>query len=64
MLTYLYDFLFMERGFWECVYLARRVEKDYIFLAGLKINMPKCHTIPAQQKRQLGFELDFAVGEF
>ncbi len=39
------------------------MEKD-LFLTGLKINVPKCHTIPAQQRRQLGFDVDFAAGEF
>ena len=34
-----------------------------LFLAGLEINVPKCHTIPAQQWRQLGYDADFAVGE-
>ncbi len=57
MLSYLDDFLFMELGFWHCVRLARRVEKD-LFLASLKINVPKCHMIPAP------FAVDFAVGEF
>ena len=42
--------------------VARRAEKD-LFLAGLKINVPKYHMIPAQQRRQLGFDVDFAVGE-
>jgi hypothetical protein len=55
--------MFMEHGIWQCVRLARRVEKD-LFLAGLKINVPKCHTIPAQQRRQLGFDVDFAACEF
>jgi hypothetical protein len=55
--------MFMERGFWQCDRLARRVEKD-LFGAGLKINVPKCHAIPAQQRRQLGFVVDFVAGEF
>ncbi len=63
MLPYLDDFMFMERGFWQRVRLARRMERDF-FLAGLKINVPKCHSIPAQQRRQLGFDVDFAAGEF
>ena len=33
-------------------------------MAGLKINVPKCHTIPAHQRRHLGFDVDFALGEF
>ena len=32
--------------------------------AGLKINVPKCHSILAQQRRKLGFDVDFAEGEF
>ena len=63
MLHYLDDFMFMEHGIWQCVRLARRVEKD-LFLAGLKINVPKCHTIPAQQRRPLGFDVDFNACEF
>jgi len=63
MLPYLDDFMFMERGFWQCDRLARRVEKD-LFGASLKINVPKCHAIPAQQRRQLGFVVDFVAGEF
>ena len=46
VLPYLDDFMLMERGFWQWVRFARRAEKDR-FLAGLKINVPKCHTIPA-----------------
>ena len=55
--------MFMERGFSQCVRLARRAERD-LFLAGLKINVRKCHTISAKQRRQLGFDVDFAAGEF
>ncbi len=47
MLPYLDDFMFMERGFWQCVRLARGMERDF-FLDGLKINVPKCHSILAQ----------------
>jgi hypothetical protein len=32
--------------------------------AGLKINVLKCHSIPAQQRRRLGFDVAFAEGEF
>ena len=32
--------------------------------AGLRINVPKYHTLPAQQRRQLGLDADFADGEF
>jgi hypothetical protein len=39
------------------------VEKD-IFLAGLEINVPKCHTITTQQRRKLEFDVDFAAGAF
>ena len=38
VLPYLDDFMFMERG----------MERNF-FLAGLKINMPKCHSIPPQR---------------
>ena len=63
MLPYLDVFMFMKRGFRQCVRLARRVDKD-LFLSGLKINVPKCHMIPAHQRRKLGFDVDFAAGEF
>ena len=63
MLLYLDDFMFMEREFRQCVRLARRVEKD-LFLAGLTINVPMCHMIPTQQRRQLGFDVDFVACEF
>ena len=63
MLPYLDDFMFMERGFWQCVRLARRAERDP-FQADFKINVPKSHTISAQQRRQLGFDVEFAAGEF
>jgi hypothetical protein len=43
--------------------MARRVEGDFV-RAELRINEPKCHTIPAQQRRQLGFDVDFAKGKF
>ncbi len=52
-----------SKGFWQCARMARRVKKDLI-RPGLKINIPKCHTIPAQQQMQLGFDLDFAGGMF
>ena len=63
MLPYLDDFLFMAKGFWQCVRLARKVEADLV-RAGLRINVPKCHNIPAQLRRQLGFDVDFAAGKF
>ena len=63
VLPYLDDFMFMKQGFGACVRLARRVEGDLV-RAGLRINVPKCRRIPAQQRRQLGFEVDFAAGRF
>jgi hypothetical protein len=45
------------------VRMARRVERDFV-RAGLRINVTKCHTILAQQRRQLGFDVDFAEGKF
>ena len=56
------DFMFMANGFWQCARLARRMEGDFI-RAGLKINVPKCHSITAQQRRQLGLDVDSAEGE-
>ena len=63
LLPYLDDFMFMKSGFWQCVRMARKVERDFV-RAGLRINVPKCHVIPAQQRRQLGFDVDFAEGKF
>ncbi len=63
LLPYLDDFMFMKFGFWQCDRMARRMERDFI-RAGLMINVPKCHSIPAQQRRQLGFDVDFAQGKF
>ena len=63
MLPHLDDFMFMKQGFGPRVRLVRRVEGDLV-RAGLRINVPKCRRIPAQQRRQLGFELDFAAGKF
>jgi len=39
------------------------MERDFI-RAGLKINVRKCNTIPAHQRRQLGFDVDSADGVF
>ncbi len=56
------DFMFMIKGFWQCVrLLARRVERELV-RAGLKINVPKCSQVPVQQIRQLGFDVDFEAG--
>jgi hypothetical protein len=63
LLPYLDDFLFMAKGFWQCARLARKVEAGLV-RAGLRINVPNCHTLPAQQRRQLGFDVDFADGKF
>ncbi len=63
LLPYLDDLMFMARGFWQCVRLARKVEADLV-RAGLRINVPKCHTLPAHLVRQLGFDVDFAEGKF
>jgi hypothetical protein len=63
VLPYLDDCMFMKHGFWQCARVARRVEGDFI-RAGLKINVPKCHSVPAQQRRQLGFDASFADGKF
>ena len=63
VLPYLDDFMFMKQGFGACVRLACRVEADLV-RAGLRINVPKCRMIPAQQRRHLGFDVDFAAGKF
>jgi hypothetical protein len=67
VLPYLDDFVFMKHGFCHCARLARRVarrvEGDFI-RAGVRINVPKCNTTPAQQRRHLGFDFDFADGVF
>jgi hypothetical protein len=53
----------MAKGFWQCASLAKKVEADLV-RDGLRINVPKCHTLPAQLRRQLGFDVDFADGKF
>jgi len=63
VLPYLGDFMFMKHGFWQCARLARRVEGVFI-RAGLKIIVQMCTTIPAQQRMQLCFDVDFADGVF
>ncbi len=63
LLPYLDNLMFMARDFWQCVKLARKVEADLV-RAGLRINVPKCHTLPAQPRRQLGFDVNFAEGKF
>jgi len=61
VLPHLDDFMFVNKDFGACVRLARRVEGDLV-RAGLRINEAKCRRILAQQRRQLGFEVDFASG--
>ncbi len=63
LLLYLDDFMFMKSSFRQCVRIARRVEREFV-RAGLHINVPKCHSIPAHQRLQLGFDVDFAQGKF
>ena len=53
----------MAKGFWQCARLARKVEADFA-RAGMRINVTKCHTLPAQQRRLLGFDVDFVDGKF
>ena len=43
---YLDDSLYMAKGIWQCARLARKIEADFVF-AGLRIHVPKCHTLPA-----------------
>ena len=59
LLPHLDEFMFMRVKFGQCIRMARRMERDFV-RAGLRINVPKCHVIPAQQRRQLGFYVDFA----
>jgi len=63
VLPYLDGFMSIKQGFQACVRLARRLERDFV-RKGLRINVLKCHTILALQRRQLGFDVDFAVGKF
>ena len=63
VLPYLDDFIAMKHGFWAYARLARRLEGDFV-RAGMRINVPKCRRIPAQQRRQLGFDVDLAAGKF
>jgi hypothetical protein len=60
---YLEDFMAMRHGLRACARLSCRLEGDFV-RAGLRINVPKCHMIPSQQRRQLGFDVDFATGKF
>ena len=64
VLPYLDDPMFIKHGFAACARLARRMEGDFI-KTSLRINVPKCHIVPSQQRsRQSGFDVDFAKGEF
>ena len=63
VLPYLDDFMFMKQGFQACVRPARRGEGDFV-RARLRIDVPKCRMIPAQQRRHLGFEVNFASAKF
>jgi hypothetical protein len=54
---YLDDFMATKQGLWACVRLARRLENNFV-RAGLRINVPKCHIIPSQQRRQIGFDVE------
>jgi hypothetical protein len=62
LLPYLDDFMFMAKGFWQCVRLAMKVEADFV-RAGLRINVPKCHTLPTQQLSELGLDVDSTDGK-
>jgi hypothetical protein len=53
----------MAKGFWQCARLAKKVEVDFV-RAGLRIIVPKNHTLPTQQVRQLGFDVDSTDGKF
>jgi hypothetical protein len=59
LLPYLDDFMATKSGFWPCIRMAQRMERDF-FRARLRINVPKLHLVPAHQRRQLGFDVDFA----
>ena len=61
--AYLDDFMFTKVGFWQCVQMARRAERDFV-RAGLRIKAPKCHMILAHHQRQLGFDLGLTEGKF
>jgi hypothetical protein len=47
VLPYLDYFMFLKQGFMPCARLARRMEGDFV-KAGLRINVPKCRTVPSQ----------------
>ena len=59
LLPYLDYFMFMKREFRQCARMAQWTKGDFV-RAGLRINEPKCHTTPAQELRQMGFDVDFA----
>ncbi len=63
MQPYMDDFMAMKHGFWACVRLPLRLESDFV-RSGLKINVPEFHMIPAQKRRQLGFDVKFAASKF
>jgi len=63
LLPYLNDILFMAKGFWQFARVAKKVEADFI-RPGLRINVSKCHTLPVWRRRQLGFDVGIADGEF
>ena len=63
VLSYLDDFMYIRQGFGACAVLARRVEGDFV-RARLRIDVPKCRWIPAQQRRRLYFEVNFEAGKF
>ena len=63
MLPCLDDVMTMKHGFSACVRLTRRHEGDFV-RARLRTNVLMCHVIPSQQRRQLGFDVDFAEGKF
>ncbi len=53
LLPYLDDFMAMKSGFWPCVRMARRMDRDFV-LAGLRINVPK-----SRSRRNNADNLDF-----
>ena len=64
LLQYLDYLMFIKSGFWQCVRMTRRVERDLVRAELLRINVHKCHSITAHQRRQLRFDVDFAEGKF
>ena len=62
VIPYLEDSMLMKHVFLQCAISARKVKSNSITV-DLNINAPKCHLIPVQYRRQMGFDVKFDPGE-